>query len=135
MKRNKIKETMQKISKVQTITKSKLSKLNIPFKEQLNSQLNSKTALLLYKLTRRLVVLVIGLSLLLVGIALIFLPGPAIIIIPLSLVILSTEFIWARRFLKNVKEKFGLSKERAAAAVKSNDVKSDDVKSNEIEEK
>ncbi len=32
-------------------------------------------------------------------------PGPAIIVIPLALAVLATEFLWARRLLKKVKAK------------------------------
>lgn len=53
---------------------------------------------------RRLVVIVFGLTLFLIGIAMIFLPGPAIIVIPLSLAVLGTEFLWARKLLKRFKE-------------------------------
>ncbi|MBI2522982.1 PGPGW domain-containing protein [Candidatus Woesearchaeota archaeon] len=55
--------------------------------------------------TKKLIVLVIGGSVLLFGIILVFIPGPAIIIIPLGLAILATEFVWARVLLKHVKEK------------------------------
>lgn len=37
---------------------------------------------------------------LLIGVALIVLPGPAIIVIPIGLGILASEFIWARRVVK-----------------------------------
>jgi hypothetical protein len=40
---------------------------------------------------------------LLLGIALIFLPGPAFVVIPVGLAILATEFAWAQRLLKKVK--------------------------------
>jgi len=53
---------------------------------------------------RRVVVAVIGGTVLLVGIALIVLPGPAFVVIPLGLAILATEFVWARRLLRRVKE-------------------------------
>ncbi|MEK6869252.1 MAG: PGPGW domain-containing protein [Nanoarchaeota archaeon] len=55
--------------------------------------------------TKRLIVLVIGGTVLLFGIALIFVPGPAIIVIPLGLMILATEFLWARVILERLKEK------------------------------
>jgi tellurite resistance protein TerC len=42
---------------------------------------------------------------LLIGIAMIVLPGPAILVIPLGLAILATEFVWARRLLKRLKDK------------------------------
>lgn len=52
---------------------------------------------------KRLIIAVIGFSILLIGIAMIVLPGPAIIVIPIGLGILATEFIWARRLLNKVK--------------------------------
>ena len=41
---------------------------------------------------------------LLIGIALLVLPGPAFIVIPLGLAILATEYAWARRWLKKVRQ-------------------------------
>ena len=46
---------------------------------------------------RKLIVAVIGGTVLLIGIALIVLPGPAFLVIPIGLAILATEFAWARR--------------------------------------
>lgn len=66
----------------------------------------------IYRLVRKLVVLVIGGSVLLFGVALIFLPGPAIVVIPVGLTILATEFIWARRLLKQLKTKLGEMREK-----------------------
>lgn len=48
---------------------------------------------------------VIGVTVLLLGIALIFLPGPAFLVIPIGLAILATEFAWARLLLKKVKQR------------------------------
>ena len=39
----------------------------------------------------------------LIGLALIVLPGPAFIVIPLGLAILAVEFAWARRLLEKAK--------------------------------
>ena len=58
-----------------------------------------------YRHARRLVVLVVGGSVLLVGVAMVVLPGPAVLVIPLGLVILAAEFAWARRWLERVREK------------------------------
>lgn len=58
------------------------------------------------KQVKRLIIAVVGFTVLLIGIAMIVLPGPAIIIIPAGLGILATEFIWARRLLIGVKNKF-----------------------------
>lgn len=52
---------------------------------------------------RQLVVAVIGITVVLIGIIMIFTPGPAIIVIPLGLGILATEFVWARNLLHKVK--------------------------------
>ena len=46
---------------------------------------------------RKLIIALIGGTVLLIGIALIVLPGPAFIVIPIGLAILATEFAWARR--------------------------------------
>lgn len=48
---------------------------------------------------RKIIVAVIGTTVLAIGISLIALPGPAIAVIPLGLAILATEFVWARRWL------------------------------------
>ncbi len=57
-----------------------------------------------YKMARRIVITVVGLTVLLVGIALLVLPGPAFIVIPVGLAILSLEFAWARMWLRKVRE-------------------------------
>jgi len=49
---------------------------------------------------RKAIVSVIGFTVLLIGLAMTVLPGPAIIVIPLGLAILATEFVWAQRLLK-----------------------------------
>ena len=62
---------------------------------------------LLPKTLRRVVVGVIGGTIVLIGIALLVLPGPALIVIPLGLLILGSEFAWARRLLRRGKEMIG----------------------------
>ena len=54
---------------------------------------------------KRLVVVVIGFTILAVGVAMIVLPGPAVVVIPIGLAILATEFIWARKLLTEVRER------------------------------
>lgn len=49
---------------------------------------------------RKLVYSVVGLTVLLIGIAMILLPGPAFIVIPLGLAILASEYAWARRIFR-----------------------------------
>ena len=53
---------------------------------------------------KKIAVAVIGGTVLLFGIALIVLPGPAFLVIPAGLAILATEFVWARRWLLKVRE-------------------------------
>ena len=55
------------------------------------------------KFVRRVIVSVIGATILILGIALLVLPGPAFIVIPLGLAILASEYAWARRWLKKVR--------------------------------
>ena len=55
------------------------------------------------KQAKRVVVAVVGFTVLLIGVAMLVLPGPAFIIIPVGLGILATEFIWARRLVNKVK--------------------------------
>lgn len=68
-------------------------------------QLSVTTAALLatWRTMRRLFILVIGLTVLLIGVAMVLTPGPAILVIPLGLAILGIEFAWARRWLAKFK--------------------------------
>jgi uncharacterized protein (TIGR02611 family) len=61
---------------------------------------------------RRVIVAVIGFTVLLIGVAMVVLPGPAIVVIPLGLAILATEFVWARRVLKKAKGYFEKAKNK-----------------------
>jgi uncharacterized protein (TIGR02611 family) len=54
---------------------------------------------------RRVVVGVVGSTVLLSGLAMLLLPGPGLVVIPVGLAILSTEFVWARRWLSRVRER------------------------------
>lgn len=56
------------------------------------------------KQIRRIIVAIIGSTLLFIGMLMIVLPGPAFVIIPLALAVLATEFIWARKILRKVRE-------------------------------
>lgn len=56
------------------------------------------------KKAKRIVVAVLGFTVLLIGVAMLVLPGPAVIVIPIGLAILATEFFWAGRLLKRVKK-------------------------------
>lgn len=56
-----------------------------------------------YRNARRIAIAVLGGTVLLLGLALTVLPGPAFVVIPLGLAILSIEFAWARHMLKRVR--------------------------------
>lgn len=58
-----------------------------------------------YKVAKRIVIGIVGGSVLLVGVAMIVLPGPAFVVIPAGLAILGIEFAWARIWLKKAKAK------------------------------
>lgn len=51
-------------------------------------------------IVRKVVVGVFGTTILLIGLALTVLPGPAFIVILIGLSILATEFVWARRVVQ-----------------------------------
>lgn len=57
------------------------------------------------KQAKRLIVTTVGLTVLGIGIAMVVLPGPAIVVIPIGLGILATEFVWARKLLHTIKER------------------------------
>ncbi len=57
-----------------------------------------------YRLARRIVITLIGGTVLLIGFAMTVLPGPAVVVIPAGLAILGIEFAWARRWLARVRE-------------------------------
>ena len=64
------------------------------------------------RFARKVAVAVIGSTVLAIGIALIVLPGPAFVVIPLGLAILATEFLWARRLLRRVRQGATLAYQR-----------------------
>jgi hypothetical protein len=58
---------------------------------------------------------IVGGIVLLVGVAMIVLPGPAIVVIPAGLAILATEFEWAHRLKERAKDWFERARERHRA--------------------
>jgi tellurite resistance protein TerC len=52
---------------------------------------------------KRLIKIVFAHTLLIVGVAMLVLPGPGIVVITIALAILSGELIWARRLLDQIK--------------------------------
>ncbi len=60
----------------------------------------------------RVVILTVGMTVLSLGIALIVLPGPAVVVIPIGLAILATEFAWARRWLQRLRDEIQKGEEK-----------------------
>ena len=58
-----------------------------------------------YRQARRVAIFIVGLSVVLIGCAMLVLPGPAVVVIPVGLAILAIEFAWARRWLRMAKER------------------------------
>lgn len=65
----------------------------------------AKLADLTYRAARRVVIAVIGGTILLIGVVMLVLPGPALVVIPVGLAVLGIEFAWARRLLVTVRER------------------------------
>ena len=59
---------------------------------------------LTYKTARRITVLAVGSTVVLLGIVMLVTPGPGLIVIPIGLAILGIEFAWARIWLHKVRE-------------------------------
>lgn len=53
---------------------------------------------------KKIVVLVVGGTVLAAGLALLVLPGPAFLVIPAGLGILATEYVWAQRLLRRIRD-------------------------------
>jgi tellurite resistance protein TerC len=53
---------------------------------------------------RNIIALAVGSTVLILGVAMIVLPGPGLVVIPLGLAILAAEFVWARRLLTRLRE-------------------------------
>lgn len=68
---------------------------------------------------RKAIVAVVGFTVVLIGVVMVVTPGPAIVVIPLGLAILATEFVWAQKLLKwaqeMVKKKLGKAEAKAKA--------------------
>lgn len=67
-------------------------------------------------LIRKAFVAIAGFTVLLIGAAMIVLPGPAIIMIPLGLAILATEFVWAEELLRKARNTITRKEEKKASA-------------------
>jgi uncharacterized protein (TIGR02611 family) len=62
----------------------------------------------------RVLYLLVGFTLLLGGVGMLVLPGPAFLVIPIGLAILSLEFVWAEGLLDRALEKGEIARQKAA---------------------
>jgi tellurite resistance protein TerC len=53
---------------------------------------------------RRIAIALIGSTTLLLGVAMLIMPGPGLLVIPIGLALLSIEFVWARRWLARIRK-------------------------------
>lgn len=71
----------------------------------------------IFRSTKRIVIFVVGVALVLLGIALIPLPGPfSIPLMIAGLAVLATEYVWAEKALDTVKEQATKAKDKATGA-------------------
>jgi uncharacterized protein (TIGR02611 family) len=66
----------------------------------------------------RVLYIVVGFTLLAAGLAMLVLPGPAFVIIPIGLALLSLEFAWAENLLDRAIEQGEVAKRKAAGTTR-----------------
>jgi uncharacterized protein (TIGR02611 family) len=66
----------------------------------------------------RVLYIVVGFTVLMAGIAMLVLPGPAFVVIPIGLALLSLEFVWAEKLLEHAIEKSEMAKRKAGETTK-----------------
>ena len=60
-----------------------------------------------YRWARRIAIAIVGGTVVLLGVCMIVLPGPAVVVIPAGLAILALEFAWAKHWLEKVRSSGG----------------------------
>jgi uncharacterized protein (TIGR02611 family) len=60
-----------------------------------------------YRAARRIAIAIMGTTVVLLGVAMLVLPGPGILTIILGLMLLGVEFAFARRWVEHIKKKTG----------------------------
>lgn len=58
-----------------------------------------------YRVARRIVVASVGATVVVIGLIMFVTPGPALVVVPLGLAILALEFAWARRLLRQLRDR------------------------------
>jgi len=87
---------------------------NEPEKSQKAPSVTTGAVLATLRTMRQLFILVIGLTVVLIGIAMIVLPGPGVLTIIVGLAILGIEFAWARRWMAKLRSYIPKRKSTAA---------------------
>jgi uncharacterized protein (TIGR02611 family) len=65
-----------------------------------------------YKFARRIIVTLVGSTILVLGVIMVVTPGPALVFIPLGLAILGLEFAWARAWLRRLRERISAESQK-----------------------
>jgi tellurite resistance protein TerC len=81
--------------------------------------------MLVYRHARRVVILLVGSTVVVIGIAMLVTPAPAILVIPIGLSILAIEFAFARRWLSQFRETMEDLQRKFLEKIKSSDKKDD----------
>ncbi len=76
---------------------------------------------LTYRVAKRVVIAIIGTTVVLLGVAMLVLPGPGILTIILGLMLLGVEFAFARSWLVRIKSTSQKAAGRVRAKIRSND--------------
>lgn len=97
---------------------SRLSRLDDPIEHLADRQASrwfrpGQSSNVVIRTAWKAVILVVGLTVVAAGIAMLVLPGPGIVVIIGGLAILATEFVWARHLLMRAKEYAAKAKDKA----------------------
>jgi len=69
-------------------------------------------------LVKRVIVAIVGSTIVLIGVALLVLPGPGLVVISLGLALLATEFVWARALLKKARTAVARTTQKVRGSVR-----------------
>ena len=67
---------------------------------------------------KRIAVFVVGVVLVVAGLAMLVLPGPGLLLIVAGLAVLGTEFVWAERLLDQAKRQAGKARKKAGGLLR-----------------
>ena len=72
---------------------------------------------MIYSTCRKILIGLVGGTVLLLGIIMLVTPGPAVVVIPVGLAILATEFAWAKHYKDKLEEKWHALRNRRKKVV------------------